>query len=99
MRCFGRRYAAALALVAAVVLSGAAGAQAKAAPPCSAGTVVQTTSGPVCGVSGKGQTNYLDIRYAAPPVGALRFAPPQPAQPSTSTYRATRGWRRSGWSR
>jgi len=89
MTFFGRRRAAAVAVVAVVALCGAAGAQAKA-PACSAGTLVHTQSGPVCGVTSKGQTDYLDIRYAAPPVGALRWAPPQPPQPSASTYQATR---------
>ncbi len=58
-------------------------------PPCSAGTLVQTKSGPVCGVSANGQTSYLDIRYAAPPLGNLRWSPPQPVRSWTSTYRAT----------
>ncbi len=61
-----------------------------ATPACSAGTLVRTQSGPVCGVTAKGQTSYLDIRYAAPPVGALRWMPPQPVQPWTTTYQATR---------
>ena len=89
MTCFGRRLAATLVVVAVVGLCGAAGSHAKVTP-CSPGTLVQTHSGPVCGVTTKGQTNYLDIRYAAPPVGALRWAPPQPAQPWTSTYSATK---------
>jgi para-nitrobenzyl esterase len=65
-------------------------AAASAAPPaCSAGTTVRTKDGPVCGTTSRGQTSYLDIPYAAPPLGRLRWRPPQPARPWTSTYRAT----------
>ena len=50
---------------------------------------LQTQSGPACGVTTAGQTPYLDIPYAAPPVGGLRWMPPQPVQPWTSTYQTT----------
>ena len=49
----------------------------KSPPACSPDTLVQTASGPVCGVTANGQTDYLDIPYAAPPVGKLRWKPPQ----------------------
>jgi para-nitrobenzyl esterase len=84
-----RRLALAVVAAAFAVCVVAQTAQAKT-PPCSPGTLVHTASGPVCGVTAKGQTAYLDIRYAAPPVGALRWMPPQPVKPWTSTYRATR---------
>jgi para-nitrobenzyl esterase len=58
-------------------------------PPCSPGTLVQTMSGPVCGVTANGQTSYLDVPYAAPPVGNLRWRPPHPVQPWTSILQAT----------
>ncbi|WP_323746963.1 carboxylesterase/lipase family protein [Catenulispora pinisilvae] len=65
-------------------------AQPSAAPPaCSAGTLVPTGSGPVCGVTAGQQTSYLDIPYAAPPLGKLRWTPPQPVPPWTATYQAT----------
>ena len=92
MNVFGRSRAAALALTATAALCFAAGAQARATSAssgCSARTLVHTNSGPVCGVTKQGQTSYLDLRYAAPPVGALRWMPPQPVHPWTSTYRAT----------
>jgi para-nitrobenzyl esterase len=66
-----------------------AGALAAAQPACSPGTDVQTADGPVCGLAGSGVTSYLGIPYAAPPVGKLRFAPPQPALPWTTTFAAT----------
>jgi para-nitrobenzyl esterase len=51
---------------------------------------VSTHSGLVCGVTAGRQTSYLDIPYAAPPLGKLRWTPPQPVQPWTATYQATR---------
>ena len=65
-------------------------AQASSSPPtCSAGTLVPTKSGPVCGVTAAGQTSYLDIPFAAPPLGKLRWTSPQPVQSWTTTYQAT----------
>ncbi len=91
MAVLGRkRVTVVLAAIAAAVLAGvgvlgfAAQPRAQTAPsppPCSAGTTVQTLSGPVCGVTADRQTSYLDIPYAAPPVGNLRWTPPQPVQP------------------
>ena len=64
---------------------------------CSSGTTVQTSSGPVCGISYPAGTSatgivaktsfnqWLGIPYAAPPVGQLRWQPPQPYQPPTPT--------------
>lgn len=44
--------------------------------------VVRTTHGPVAGFRAKNRLNiFLGIPYAQPPVGRLRFAPPQPAEP------------------
>ncbi len=92
----GRRTAVVLTVVPVAVVVGLAGwvfapqprAQ-TAPPPCSPGTLVQTRSGPVCGITANGQTSYLGIPYAAPPVGKLRWKPPQPVHPWTSTYQAT----------
>ena len=64
---------------------------------CSSGTTVQTSSGPVCGISYPAGTSatgivaqtsfnqWLGIPYAAPPVGQLRWQPPQPYQASPTT--------------
>jgi para-nitrobenzyl esterase len=42
---------------------------------------VQTTSGRVCGVMSDGVAVFRGIPFAAPPFGANRFLPPQPAAP------------------
>ncbi len=42
--------------------------------------VVQTDGGAVRGAVALGVENFLDIPYAAPPVGALRWQPPQPPE-------------------
>ena len=40
-------------------------------------SVVQTSAGAVSGITRNGGLKeYMDIPYAAPPVGALRWAPP-----------------------
>ena len=56
---------------------------------CAAGTNVQTTTGPVCGITVNGVNEWLGIPYAAPPVGALRWQPPRPHAPWTTTLQAT----------
>ncbi|MBV8988927.1 MAG: carboxylesterase family protein [Solirubrobacterales bacterium] len=96
MAVFGRRYVAVLAAaVAMAVVAALAGfyfaAQPRAqtaSPSCTTGTLVQTNSGPVCGMTANGQTYYLGIPYAAPPVGQLRWRPPQPVHPWTTTFQA-----------
>jgi para-nitrobenzyl esterase len=52
-------------------------------------TVVDTTSGPVRGLEQDGLLHFRGIRYAAPPIGALRFRPPQPAASWTEPADAT----------
>jgi para-nitrobenzyl esterase len=99
MNVFGRRNvtallaaaaAAALAAVAVLGFTTQSRAQTAQSPPaCTSGTDVQTNSGPVCGVTASDQMSYLDIPFAAPPVGSLRWEPPQAPQPWTTTYQAT----------
>jgi para-nitrobenzyl esterase len=50
------------------------------ARPLPAGLSVNTSSGPVVGVERDGVREFRDIRYAQPPVGALRWAAPRPVK-------------------
>jgi para-nitrobenzyl esterase len=86
--------AAATAVILAVGTGAAvqAASSARSAPAqiaCAPGTDVSTTTGPVCGTVVNGVNEWLGIPYAAPPVGALRWQPPQPAAPWTTTLQAT----------
>ena len=51
--------------------------------------VVQTAYGPVRGVDEGSATAWKGVRYAAPPVGDLRFRAPQPPEPWTEPADAT----------
>jgi len=62
---------------------------AAAAPACAAGTTVQTSTGPVCGIVVNGVNEWLGIPYAAPPVGNLRWASPQRPAAWSTTLAAT----------
>jgi para-nitrobenzyl esterase len=53
-------------------------------------TTVETTLGAVAGSQNDGILAFKGIPFAAPPVGANRFRPPQPAMPWTGTRDATR---------
>lgn len=55
---------------------------------CAPGTDIQTASGPICGLAGTNYHQWLGIPYAAPPVGNLRWEPPQPHAPWTTTLQA-----------
>jgi para-nitrobenzyl esterase len=50
---------------------------------------VQTTQGAVQGFRQSGVTEFLGIPYAAPPLGALRWQPPQAHAPWTDVLQAT----------
>lgn len=52
-------------------------------------TIVTIDDGTVQGQLGDGTREFLGIPYAAPPVGALRFAPPEPPVPWVTTLDAT----------
>ena len=53
-------------------------------------TTVETTAGAVQGRVKDGIFDFRGIPFAAPPVGELRFRPPQPVQPWTGVRDATR---------
>ena len=75
MTCCRHRWLALTSALACLpsVVSGAARAQA-------AGPFVHTAQGEVQGVITSAATEFLGIPYAAPPVGQLRWTPPQPAK-------------------
>jgi para-nitrobenzyl esterase len=51
--------------------------------------VVKTKYGPVQGLMENGVCAFKGLRYAAPPIGKLRFMPPQPPAPWTDTFDAS----------
>jgi para-nitrobenzyl esterase len=84
--------ASALAIVpgtAAVVQASPSAPQGGDPVACAAATTVRTADGPVCGTVSHSVTEWLGIPYAAPPVGALRWRPPQPPAPWKSALPAT----------
>jgi para-nitrobenzyl esterase len=54
------------------------------------GPVAGTANGPVRGLANGAVNEFLGIPYAAPPVGALRWQPPQPASSWSGVRDATR---------
>jgi len=71
-------------LIAAMVLAGGAAARAGGSVP-----VVNTAEGPVRGLYADGLAEFFGIPYAAAPVGALRWMPPQPHAPWGGVLQAT----------
>jgi carboxylesterase type B len=77
-----RRIAAGLLLAAATLVTGAAAVPSAAAAPAGTGgrgLIVRTDKGLLEGKNAEGTDQWLGVPYAAPPVGALRWAAPQPA--------------------
>jgi para-nitrobenzyl esterase len=95
-RCLGRAHGRRLALVAVAVvpllalLAGAGPTAQAAIRRPMAPLVVRTDDGLVRGMASGGAREFLGIPYAAPPVGALRWRPPQPAARWQGILDATR---------
>jgi para-nitrobenzyl esterase len=78
-RVRSRLSVAAVTLGALVAGAPAAGASSPGLGRGGRGPVVGTANGPVRGLANGAVDEFLGIPYAAPPVGALRWRPPQPA--------------------
>ena len=52
-------------------------------------TVVSTRDGKLAGTTAAGVTSFKGIPFAAPPVGDLRWRPPQPPKPWSGVHQAT----------
>ncbi|GAA4721571.1 carboxylesterase/lipase family protein [Phytohabitans rumicis] len=74
---------------AATAASGGAAAAAANRGDHKSGLVVRTDKGDVRGVRADGVDSFLGIRYAAAPVGVLRWRPPHPAAPWGGVAEAT----------
>ncbi len=75
------------ALVAGALAASASAAPAQPSPRT--GLIVATTGGTLRGTTAGPAEEFLGIPYAAPPVGPLRWQPPQPAAPWTGIRDAT----------
>jgi len=80
-----QRLLAALVAATALLSAGSAVAAGKPADPA----VVRTDVGAVRGTVADGVRTFQGIPFAAPPVGELRWKPPQPVRPWTTTRDAT----------
>jgi para-nitrobenzyl esterase len=79
-----------LALRMAAVLAGSLLTAAEPAAADHAGPQVRTTEGTVQGLTQNGMNEFLGIPFAAPPMGALRWQPPQPRAAWTQSLDATK---------
>jgi para-nitrobenzyl esterase len=83
---------AALGMAAVVGSALVASAGAASAAPAGSpgwGPLVRVADGILLGTVNSGTRQFLDIPYAAPPTGNLRFRPPQPAVPWPGIRNAT----------
>jgi para-nitrobenzyl esterase len=78
MRAAARGLARAAALAGAIAMLPACAAVAGAAAPDSSAPAVKTRAGAVRGIARGAVREFIGVPYAAPPVGNLRWEPPQP---------------------
>src|SRR5947207_2232532 len=77
-----------LTVSASAALSAAIGGAARA-QVATATALAKTNNGPIIGLVYDGIETFKGVRYGAPPVGALRFAPPQKPAPWSAPADAT----------
>jgi para-nitrobenzyl esterase len=75
-------------LIAAILLTSASAQEAKKSGPEQASAVVRVDSGQLQGVEADGVISFKGIPFAAPPVGELRWRPPQPTPRWTGVRQA-----------
>src|SRR2546426_1611004 len=78
----------ALWLLAATLISSASAQEANKRKPEQASAVVKVDSGQLQGVEADGVISFKGIPFAAPPVGELRWRPPQPTPRWTGVRQA-----------
>jgi para-nitrobenzyl esterase len=90
-RLLAMRVSAAVVLITTVAAAAitAPSSTASADPKPKPTAVIDTTSGPVIGVTEKGMSWFLGIPYAEPPISSLRWRPPVPRTPWQSPFEAT----------
>src|ERR1700720_3433957 len=81
------RFGVALKLVTCLIVAGLG--TALTAPSAAAAPAIVTQSGPLKGIHLPTLILYLGIPYAVPPVGPLRWTPPQPFGRWPGVFRAT----------
>jgi para-nitrobenzyl esterase len=78
----------ALWLMAAILLTSASAQEAHKSKPEQASAVVKVDSGQLQGVEAEGVISFKGVPFAAPPVGELRWRPPQPTPRWTGVRQA-----------
>jgi len=81
------RFGFALKLLICLIVAGLGNAL--AAPSAAAAPAIVTQSGPLKGIESPALNQYLGIPYAVPPVGSLRWTPPQPFGRWHGVFQAT----------
>jgi len=88
MNTWHRKLFNALWLIVAILISSASAQEANKSKPEQASAVVRVDSGQLQGVEADGVISFKGIPFAAPPVGELRWRPPQPTPRWTGVRQA-----------